>query len=258
MRPPRLLVAATLTALATAALPAAAQPRSPAVLTGKVASDIQAAIEEAEVRVVSSERAARTSPNGVYQVDSIPPGQHMVQVRRLGFTPIYFAVTLKPGERREVDIELKALPTRLSEVRIRERSGYGARDMNRLRDFERRRRGTATSARFLTRDDLATRHRGAGTLFTALRTEWPLSACAAGMGIRGSAAGWRGRGCRVALSIDGGVPMPPETAIDYPLDLVEAVEIYRNGIGMPAEFQFASSRGADVILVVWTGVDTDW
>src|SRR5205085_2580438 len=118
-------------------------------------------------------RSARSTPSGVYTLDSMPPGQYLVQVRRLGFVPIYFSATLKAGEKREIDVELKQLPQKLAEVKIRERSGWGPRDAGRLAEFDRRRRSTAVSARFLTRDDLVSRHRGEGSLFGALRTEWP-------------------------------------------------------------------------------------
>ena len=255
-----LLVAAA--HLVMAATPAGAQGPSPATVTGVVRDEGQKPIDEVEVRIVGGDRAARSSPNGVYQLDSVRAGQHMVQVRRMGYRPLYFTMTLKSGERREIDVELSPLPTRLSAVQVKERSGYGVRDAVKLRDFEQRRRGIATQARFLTRDDIAARHRGAGTLFNALRTEWPLTGCpllAEPLGSRRAPSSLgRGRmGCRLAVSLDGGMAMDAATVVDYPLDLVEAVEIYRAGIGMPIEFQTGLARGADVVVVVWTGVDTD-
>ena len=52
--------------------------------------------------------------------------------------------------------------------------------------------------------------------------------------------------------------MTAELAVDYPLRLVEAIEIYRGGIGIPIEFEGAAARNADVIVVIWTGVDSEW
>jgi hypothetical protein len=258
-----LLVAAALT---LAALPATAQQvQKPAALVGKVTSDIERPIEDAEIRVGGAERSVRSSASGAYVVDSLPPGQYMVQVRRLGFAPIYFSASLKPGERREIDVELRALPQRLAEVKIRERSGWGPRDESRLEAFERRRRSTAVSSRFLTRDDLVGRHRGEATLYAALRTEWPFTGCRAIIAPRSMtaieqmrASGGTGRTCRLAISIDGNPPMSADLAADYPLRLVEAVEIYRGGVGIPIEFEGSIARNADVIVVIWTGVDSDW
>jgi hypothetical protein len=259
----RLATLLTVASAAVLAAPAAhAQSRNPATITGTIRSEGQKVLDEVEITVAGATRSARTSPNGIYTLDSVPSGPHIVQVRRLGYRPLYFAVTLKPGERREVDVELAALPQRLSAVQVKERSGYGVRDANRLRDFEWRRRATATQARFLTRDDLARRYAGAGLLFNAIRTEWPLVGCSTIQGTTPISAvstyrGGGGRRCRVAVSVDGGLPMDGELAFDYPLNLVEAVEIYRGGIGMPIEFQSGPGRNADVVLVVWTGVDTD-
>ena len=114
MRLATLLVVASTAALAAPA--AHAQSRNPATITGTVRSEGQKVLDEVEITVAGESRAARTSPNGIYTLDSVPIGPHIVQVRRLGYRPLYFAVTLKPGERREVDIELTALPQRLSAV----------------------------------------------------------------------------------------------------------------------------------------------
>jgi hypothetical protein len=250
-----LLVAAGL------AVPAGAQRPGRASIVGTVRSEQQAPIAEAEITVLGPGQAARSSASGAYRVDSVPAGRYMVQVRRLGFKPLYYAVTLKPGERRDIDVELAVLPTQLSAVQVRERSGYSGRDALRLRDFEWRRRTATARARFLTRDDL-TRYRAAGTLLSALRSEWPISMCLQLVDVTTYSL-WAdtdnplARGaCRVAVSVDGGVPMDA-AAIDYPLSQVEAVEMYRNGIGAPIEFQTGAARGAGVIVVIWTGVDTD-
>ncbi len=262
MRSAALLVAASLT---LAVHPAAAQATKPATLTGKITSDIERPLEDAEVRIAGIERSVRSSAAGVYTIDSLPSGQYLVQVRRMGYGPIYYSATLKPGERREIDVELRPLPQKLAAVKVRERSGWGPRDESRLADFERRRRSTAVSARFLTRDDLIGRHRGQATLYNALRTEWPFTGCNAILGARPMTGAERyraatggGRTCRLAVSLDGAPPMSAELAVDYPLRLVEAVEIYRGGIGIPIEFEGTVARNADVIVVVWTGADSDW
>jgi hypothetical protein len=262
VRPAALLVAAS---LALAAHPAAARAQNPAVITGKVTSDIERPLEDAEIRVAGLDRSVRSTASGVYTLDSLPSGQYLVQVRRLGFAPVYFSATLKPGEKREIDVELKQLPQKLAEVKIRERSGWGPRDEGRLAEFDRRRRSTAVSARFLTRDDLINRHRGEASLYGALRTEWPFTGCnsisaprpMSGIEqLRASGAGVRT--CRLAVSVDGAPPMSAELAVDYPLRLIEAIEIYRGGVGIPIEFEGTVTRHADVIVVIWTGVDSDW
>ena len=259
-----ILIAAASLALA-AAPPAAAQSSRPASLVGTVTSDLERPREDAEIRIAGLERSVRSAASGDYVIDSLPAGQYLVQVRRMGFSPIYFSATLKPGEKRDIDVELRALPQRLAEVKIRERSGWGTRDEGRLAEFQRRQRSTAVSARFLTRDDLMNRHRGQATLYGALRTEWPFTGCNAITGPRARSAmdqiranGVGGRSCRLVVSIDGAPPVSAEVAVDYPLRIVEAVEIYRGGVGIPIEFEGMLARNADVIVVIWTGVDSEW
>jgi hypothetical protein len=179
----------------------------------------------------------------------------------MGFAPHYFSVTLKAGENRDVDIELTALPTKLSAVKVKERSGYGDRDEWKLREFESRRRASLSRSGFLTRDDLARRiGRGGRTLLSAIRTEPPLATCTAlvsAFDSRRVNPAMPGRGCRTAISIDGRPAMDIATAVDYPLDLVEAVEIYRGSLTIPVQQAIGLGRNADVLIVIWTGTDSE-
>lgn len=217
-----------------------------------------------------ADRSARSREDGAYRMDDLQPGQYFARVRRLGYTPLQFSVTLARGEARTIDVELQRLPQMLSQVEIRDRSGFGSVSAWRMRDFDRRRR--VGFGRFLTRDDL--KRLAGGSLYGALRTQWPLALCpdaldpfgwgaAAGRawegetGRRWGAAGIGGgvsRGCSVTVSIDGMLPVGADMAGDLPLEWVEAVEIYR-GMQAPLEFGFdaASSGRNGFLVIVWTG-----
>lgn len=211
------------------------------------------------------EPTVRTDAEGGYRVANLRPGQYFARVRRLGYEPLHFSMTLARGEGRRIDVELRPLPQQLSAVTVRERSGYGARDAWRMREFDLRRR--MGFGRFLTRDDLTRFGRGM-QLADALRMQWPLTQCSSydfdlGAGMNafdppGSGGRWVGAGgrCRIAVSIDGTMAMDGGFLIGYPVAWTEAVELY-GARNVPIQFSGAMLQGATHLVVVWTGAQSD-
>jgi hypothetical protein len=120
-----------------------------AVYTGIVLADsTEQPVAEAQVAFSDLARVVTTDALGAFRLDSIPPGEHQLVVRRLGFAPVTTTVVLRPGERRKQTI-LLARSITLDSVRI------VATELDRaMISFEDHRRAGLGS--FLTRAELAT------------------------------------------------------------------------------------------------------
>jgi hypothetical protein len=131
------------------------------------------------------------------------------------------------------------------------------------------------SGRFLTRDDITRRYGVSLTLAAVVRREAPFVAGCPNLmdPTRWAGDGWGGGGrgawygaartafgggrCSVAVSVDGGPVMPGAENLSYPLQWVDAVEVYRGGVGMPLELTSGLAYGASTVVVIWTGVESD-
>jgi protocatechuate 3,4-dioxygenase beta subunit len=101
----------------------------------------------ADVALSDLARVTTTDALGNFHLDSIPPGEHRVVIRRLGFAPITTTLVLRPGERRKQTILLARAVT-LDSVRV------VATELDRaMASFEEHRRVGLGS--FLSRSDLA-------------------------------------------------------------------------------------------------------
>lgn len=250
--------AASLALLGAFALPGLAQAqRHAASVTGSVQGKDQSPIESAEISMVGVERVARSNADGTFRLDSVPPGQYLVQVRRLGFKPLLFSATLVADETREWEIELLALPSRLSAVQIKARSELSPSDQQRLRDFQTRRQ--LGFGRFLTRDDLDRSQAGTARLSDVMAQQIPLLFNAAharptpaysinAQNVWAANVGQSGRTCRsVSVSWNGG-PAVAQSLDDISSSLIDAVEIYRPG-QVPANLGNSHGR---CVVVLWT------
>lgn len=166
------LLAALLSALVAAPRARAAQPATPrpdgATFAGTVLADsTERPIADAVVTVGATGSAARTDSLGRFAVVALPPGLHRIRVRAVGFEPLETTVTLRPGQRLEADLLLRAAPPALEAVSVT--ADATARTSVFRRDFEARR--AFGIGRFLAGDDLlANRDR---SLSSVLRSRMP-------------------------------------------------------------------------------------
>jgi hypothetical protein len=253
-----------------------------AVIYGRVLSNARA-VDSAEVSVVGvatlagnapvagAGRSVRSAVDGSFRLAGLAPGNYFLRARRLGFEPIYFSATVRPGAARQFDVELERLPVELAEVTVRARSGYSGSSARRMQDFAWRRR--SGWGRFVTRDDL--QRFGSTAIAEALPYVVPAFSCRGANVPRAArfasdvdglvpavrlnppaganwTALWNRVGCNVSVSVNGGPALSAELAPNFPADWIEAVEVYR-GPYAPAEF----GRASGTVVVLWTGIESD-
>ncbi|MHB1330107.1 MAG: carboxypeptidase-like regulatory domain-containing protein, partial [Gemmatimonadales bacterium] len=137
---------ASLSLLTALAIPAAAQ----AVLTGRITSDsTNQPVADAEVLIASSALRTVSDASGRYRLAGIPLGTHELEIRRIGFAPVWLSIVLEDEEAVELDIALKQEAFKLPEL-----TAEAARIRSlRLAELEHRQR--TGGARHITAEDLA-------------------------------------------------------------------------------------------------------
>jgi hypothetical protein len=76
-------------------------------------------ISDAEIAVVGDSVSALSDSDGGFVLRGIPPGQHVIRVRRIGYLAQYLVATLAPGEQKDdVVIALTPGAYQLPEVEV--------------------------------------------------------------------------------------------------------------------------------------------
>ncbi len=216
---PRSHLAAALTALFMAAVPATAQSADQAplpLLTGRVVDRASgAAVADAIVYVGQEDRAIAAGEDGLFRV-RLKPGNYQVEVSRLGYADLTTTVSIGADDKR-LTLELEAEPVLLERVQV-----FGDR-------LENRRNARATSVVAFDRREMVAsaapdvlefvRSR-VGLMRTACRTRASITPCAY----------VRGQSQPVSVSVDG---MPMIGGLDalamYRGDELHMVEVYGGG-----------------------------
>lgn len=124
-----------------------------ASLTGSVLTDtVGTPLDNAEVTLTDLERRVTTDRRGRFRLSEIPPGEHLVSIRRVGYAPFIAPMVFEPHRAIEQRILLNRAPT-LASVTVT----ADARADGLPADFDERRR--AGMGRFLARAELD-RHAG--------------------------------------------------------------------------------------------------
>jgi len=233
-------------------------PKPNPVMRGAVQDTLGRGLEGAQVEILGLKLVTTTPSSGSFRFDNIRPGKYWVAVRRIGYAPLRTALTFNPGDDRDIVFELEPLAQVLPEIKVR---AEDQRWMRRYQDFVWR--SHSAFGHFLTRDDLDKSH--AAYLGDVVRrylpfttsdvffnSTWsdPFSATSRMRQFGSSSHGMLGRNCPPAVSVNGARPMGGWAVNDFRPESVEAVEVYRGGWEMPAEFV-----GWDLpcgLVVVWT------
>jgi hypothetical protein len=237
---------------ATASGATAPRPRQRTVtgrgIVGRVTDANGTALANAIVNELTQRREARTDAAGRFVMADVRPGAALVRVRRLGFLPVTFPVTLGEQGAVEVEVALDAAGQDLGRVSVRADAQRSAR----LRGFEERRAG-GTVGQFRTRDQFLLR---GPVRASDLLTDF------AGVVTLPDASGKRiayGRGrCLLPIFLDGTkLPLGGGTALDDVLSVndVAAVEVYTSLAGLPPEFLGRTDNCGAVLL--WTRSGTE-
>ena len=229
-----------------------AQRAKTSELRGRVTIDSRP-LQGATVSVLGTDETRLTGEAGGFAFERLPPGRYWISVRRIGYRPSSFTATLEADSVRTVEVVLEPVPYRLKDVEV----SSDVLDRYRYYDFARRSR--SAWGRFLTRDDIR-RIRPVDLVelvhrYLPFHSRWTLSQSSwFDPGPRSSATSWlpssaTGRTCTPGISINGATPWPGASVADYPIEEVEAVEVYRRPGWVPIEFERASACG---LVVIWT------
>jgi hypothetical protein len=114
------IVVLAMMAAAIATRPARAQQ---ATATGKVAGkatdDKGRAMADVEVEIVDAHRRTRTAANGLFRIDSLEPGDHLITARRLGFSPLTATIQVDPEQTTFADVVMRPAANVLASVLVK-------------------------------------------------------------------------------------------------------------------------------------------
>lgn len=201
------------------------------------------------VSVPAANRLVATNDSGAFVLDSLPPGDVGVVVAVLGHSSSAYTIALGAGRTKRIEVlvdpgavELDPIVVRASHLESRwGMSGF----------YARRRIGFGY---FVTRDDIEKRH------YTSVRQM--LSAFGVFITCGRSGCGpttiSQGQRCRMTVYLDG-IPTSGEDIATLPGSEVAGVEVYKNSLDIPLQFNDGLFNGAAIgpcgAVVVWT---RDW
>lgn len=107
--------------LLLAAAPLAAQRDTPARLSGVVRDSLGDPIAGADVQLVGTRAGARAGADGHFVLERVPPGEHVIRFRHLGYSSVEVDWSAQPGQGVELSVRLDALPRGLDPVIVRAR-----------------------------------------------------------------------------------------------------------------------------------------
>lgn len=230
--------------LGLGALPLRAQD---ATITGRILSaESGEPIGGAEIRLAGTRRGAVTSDDGLFRIENLPAGEHLLTIEYLGAQSKSFRVRLGVHESVSVSFKLrmKVIPVPELEVTVNDDIPVG-----KLYSFYRR--AETSPGYFISRDDIAERR---PSRTTDLLRQVPgvdigpphLGRTAVRMG--------RGSGCVPDYYLDGAHAPFYDMDNLQPID-VAGIEIYRGNSEVPPEFNRPGTCG---VIVIWTRDPSNW
>ncbi len=238
-----------------------------ATLTGIVRADSTATrlIAGAEVTLMDIGKSVTTDATGAFRMTGIPPGEHLLSVRRMGYTPADAVISFEANARLTRNIELIRVAM-LDSIRVVAQSRY-------MRTFEEHR---ATGlGHFLTREELAKKEgqsmgsmmseilgvaviRGKGNHAWIATQRRPPSLRGTGLTAGDGADTVAGSkpACHSQVYLDhmrvfSGRPGEPLFDINtISLDRIEAIEVYMSPAQIPN--MYTGLNTACGVVVIWT------
>jgi len=238
----RLVIVACLTAafdsagLARSLNAQAARPRS--VIDGLVSDTNLVALGDATIAVLGSSLQVMTGSNGRFRILSVPAGQYLLTVHRVGYAPMAAAIQVGDADTLRFSFAMKRIVTALDTVVV------SAKQMvTRMAEFEERRKlGYGT---FITADEIKQR-----TPLTLDDVLHGIPSIHISNGVRRVAESTRSSKCPIQVVIDD-VVLPPLTdlATLVPPSEVMGIEVYSGPATIPVRFKSTNTCGA---IVIWT------
>jgi hypothetical protein len=224
--------------------------RPAGTIDGAVTDSSLKPLQGAFVTVLGTKLRIGTGPNGRFRITSVPAGQYLIIVKRVGYRPTSGAIEVRANDTLRLAYTLEPISTELDPVVIAEKP-FSLR----LGEFAARRR--AGFGEFMTQEEIEAKNTVFPTeLFrrfqsinvspsrSSVITEWYALSKREGGSISMGA-------CPLAVYLDN-VPLPTPFNLDLlpsPRDLA-AVEVYSGASTVPPQFG-GFNHGCGVILI-WT------
>jgi TonB family protein len=201
-------------------------------------------ISSARVSMKASGIETLTDSAGAFRIVDLPPGDAILEVRRLGYRPVSARVTISAGSELEVGVNLAPVPEQLAPVQVRARAQpYDSR----LAGFMERK--SKHAGYFVTRERLD--QMSSGRFIDALHEMPGVSARTLRGGV--VTVSLRGARCAPVFYMDGF----PATAGIMDLGMidlsgVEGIEVYSGMSTIPAEFMTVAGGESCGVIAVWS------
>lgn len=229
--------------------PSIAAQTAQAVLAGIVRDENGGALPMVRLSAKSGTRMAITDSAGRFVMRGLEAGRAEFVIRRLGYEPGEFSVTLEAGATFTLDVTMAQAPVKIAGMESR----VGLGPQTALAVFERHRDARSGGA-FIERADIEQRHPhrlsdivrslpGVDMHANNATGEYEVRMARSGSGY--------GHDCPVEFWLDGS--RAPGLNIDdiRPGD-VEAMEIYKGAATLPPEFNGARGTAACGTIAIWT------
>jgi hypothetical protein len=122
-------------------------------ISGVVYDKEMKTVSGVELQLLGTGRHATSYEKGEFFFAGLAKGDYVIRARRLGYNPSSVPIKIGNGEEHDLSVILGRLPTTLSTVQIRDKSGYGA-SADVWDEFDRRQRWKSTNNFLVTRDVL--------------------------------------------------------------------------------------------------------
>lgn len=187
-----------------------------------------------------------TNADGIFQLQNVPPGKHIVEVRHASRAPLAFPVTLEPGQNLELAVRLETTSVPLPELVV---EGEAEAPAPKMVGFYHR-KGSGQGY-FITREDIEKRN--PRVLSDMLRSVPGLRIVCDGGHCRVSSFTETRRimgSCPIQYFLDG-LPFLGDVDELTP-DQVEGIEIYRGSASIPPEFNTGTAMCG--VIALWSRV----
>jgi TonB family protein len=211
---------------------------------GVVHDSLGGVVSSARLSIRGSRAQTTSDSTGAFRLADIPPGDGVLEVRRLGYRPLATSVTVGAGSELRVDVQLAPVPEQLAPVQVRQRAEvYDSR----LAGFNERK--TKHVGYFVTREKLD--QMSSARFIDAIRTMPGVSMRTLRGGV--VTVSIRGARCAPVFYMDGFPASAGVMDLDM-IDLsgVEGIEVYAGMSSIPAQFMTVAGGESCGVVAVWS------
>ncbi len=224
-------------------------------IVGLVGDSAHAPLADVRVTLAGITAHTRTDAKGIFHLHDLKPGTYDVQLRRLGYESLTFAVEVRALDSLALDIQLNTSAVTVATLEVR--ASTVSRRLIDVGFVDRRRTSIVPASQFVTRDEIARRNPIDLTQLVD-RMVGRLKSCANPViFLDGSLRPQPPRDPPIiAATVKeraqlADPPPRPKVTDGIPPDIVEGIEVYVGPAQIPLQYK-APWRGADCAIVIWT------